>query len=268
MPFRIVSNGHHYNVEVSGAGEPLILLHGFSGDCSTWQEAAVQLGDGFQLVVPDLLGHGASDHPADAKFYRMGAVAADIIDLLNQLSINKAHLAGYSMGGRLALFLALRYRERFKSLVLESASPGLAIEDERAARRKRDEDLAGRIEAYGIEWFVDTWEQLPLWDSQSEQLKAAQRPQRLRNSPRGLANSLRGMGTGAQPNLWSELPDLAVATLLLVGEHDNKFRLINQKMAAMIPRPKLAVIPSAGHNTHLENPQAFYLALRSFLESI
>ena len=268
MPFRIVNSDHHYNVEVSGAGAALVLLHGFSGDCSTWHEATERLGDVFQLVVPDLLGHGASDHPADAKCYCMGAVAADIIDLLDQLTISTAHLAGYSMGGRLALFLALRYPERFKSLVLESASPGLAIEDERAARRKRDEDLAGRIEAYGIEWFVDTWQRLPLWKSQSEQLKAAQRPQRLRNCARGLANSLRGMGSGVQPNLWRELPDLAVPTLLLVGEHDHRFRWINQKMAAMIPRPKLAVIPSAGHNTHLENPQAFYLALRSFLESI
>ena len=198
----------------------------------------------------------------------MGAVAADVIDLLDQLSIVKAHLAGYSMGGRLALFLALRSPERFKSVMLESASPGLASEDERAVRLKRDEDLAGRIETNGIEWFVDTWEQLPLWESQSEQLKAAQRPQRLRNRARGLANSLRGMGSGVQPNLWRELPNLAVPTLLLVGEQDDKFRLINQEMAVMIPRSKLAVIPSAGHNTHLENPQAFYLTLRSFLESI
>ena len=96
----------------------------------------------------------------------------------------------------------------------------------------------------------------------------AQRNQRLRNDPRGLANSLRGMGSGAQPSLWHDLPTLTLPTLLLVGALDDKFRRINEAMAAKIPSATLDIIPSAGHNTHLENSAAFALAVRSFLQGI
>ena len=160
------------------------------------------------------------------------------------------------MGGRLALYLALRYPGRLRSLILESASPGLADDTERTQRHRRDQALAHRIQAEGIGWFVDYWERLPLWASQaklSAEILAAQRQQRLGNSALGLANSLRGLGTGAQPNLWPHLPALQLPALLLAGTADDKFRGVNQAMAARLPDARLRLIPSAGHNTHLEN---------------
>ena len=201
----------------------------------------------------------------------MDAIAADIVDLLDQLALKRAHLLGYSMGGRLALYMALRYPARFRSLILESASPGLADATERAERRRRDQALADAIEAQGIQWFVEHWESLPLWASQAHlppEILQAQRQQRLSNHPLGLANSLRGQGTGAQPNLWPQLPALQLPTLLLVGAADAKFLGINQAMAARLPRAQLQLIPAAGHNTHLENPPAFSRAVRSFLAGL
>lgn len=271
MRYRAATSGHHYNIEFSGVGAPLILLHGFSGDSTTWKGIASHLKDSFQLIAIDVLGHGASDKPAQPASYRIEAVAADLIDLLDQLGLAQAHLLGYSMGGRLALALALRQPERFRSLVLESASPGLADAAERAQRWRRDDALADDIEAQGILWFINYWEHLPLWASQSQlpaAKLAAQRSQRLRNSTLGLANSLRGMGSGAQPNLWSELPDLRIPTLLLVGDKDEKFLKINNQMAQLIPLSRVALLPSAGHNTHLENPCAFSGAVSSFLQSV
>ncbi|MDE2750560.1 MAG: 2-succinyl-6-hydroxy-2,4-cyclohexadiene-1-carboxylate synthase [Chloroflexota bacterium] len=266
--YRAAPSGHHYNIEISGAGHPLLLLHGFTGDASTWRSVAARLAGDFQFVAIDLIGHGASDAPADQASYRMEAVAADLIALLDCLAINDAHLLGYSMGGRLALFTALHYPARFRSLILESASPGLADETDRAQRRRRDNDLADRIEACGLDWFVDHWEKLPLWASQSEDLLRRQRRQRLTNDPTGLANSLRAMGAGAQPNLWRQLPNLTLPTCLIVGERDEKFRRINQAIDAALPKSGLAIIPSAGHNTHLENPKAFRQTLRSFLAAV
>ena len=271
MRYRAATSGHHYNIEAAGEGEPLILLHGFSGDSTTWNKIASQLRDSFRLIKLDILGHGVSDKPVQTASYGMEAVAADLIDVLDQLGLAQAHLLGYSMGGRLALTLALRQPERFRSLVLESASPGLADAAERAQRRRRDDALADDIEAQGILWFVNYWEHLPLWASQSQlpaAVLAAQRSQRLRNSTLGLANSLRGMGSGVQPNLWSELPDLRIPTLLLVGDNDEKFLKINNQMAQLIPLSRVALLPSAGHNTHLENPCAFSGAVRSFLQSV
>ena len=271
MRYRAATSGHHYNIEVAGEGEPLILLHGFSGNSTTWNKITSQLKESFRLIMLDILGHGVSDKPAQAASYRMEAVAADLIDVLDQLGLAQAHLLGYSMGGRLALTLALQQPERFRSMVLESASPGLADAAERAERRRSDDALAEKIESRGIEWFVDYWETLPIWASQSQlpaAMLAEQRSQRLRNSPNGLANSLRGMGSGAQPNLWSELPDLNIPTLLLVGENDEKFQKINFQMAKLIPLARVALVPSAGHNTHLENPRAFSGAVSSFLQSV
>lgn len=271
MRLRAAPSGHCYKLEVAGAGKPLLLMHGFSGSGETWQDIVAALSPGFRLICLDILGHGDSDKPETASRYRMPAIAADIIDLLDQLHITHANLLGYSMGGRLALYLALRYPERFSSLVLESASPGLADETERARRRQQDEALADRIEAHGIRWFVDFWEGLPLWASQSQlpsTVLQAQRNQRLSNDPRGLANSLRGMGAGAQPDLWQELPTLAIPALLVVGELDHKFRRINQAMTDSASSAELAVISSAGHNTHLENPTAFARVVRSFLQGI
>ena len=269
--YRAATSGHHYHLWVRGQGEPLLMLHGFSGDSSSWEEVARRLPGRFQLLALDILGHGQSDSPPNAASYRMEAVAADIIDLLDESTSVPAHLLGYSMGGRLALFLALRYRNRFRSLTLESASPGLSDEGSRAERRRQDEKLASAIESKGIERFVDYWERLPLWESQtrlSKETLAAQRRQRLRNNPLGLANSLRGLGAGAQPPLWTELSGLNLPTLLCVGELDLKFRRINEAMAALIPAAQLTTVAAAGHNVHLEDPDAFCRALQSFYQSL
>ena len=271
MRLRANPSGHRYNVEVAGAGPALLLLHGFTGDGGAWHDFASDISGDFRVIRLDILGQGESDTPAQVASYAMSAVAADIIDLLNQLEITAAQLLGYSMGGRLALYLALHYPERFMSLMLESASPGLADSVERAERRRRDETLADKLEARGIDWFVDFWERLPLWASQANlplTVLEAQRRQRLANDPRGLANSLRGMGAGAQPSLWQALSALTIPTLLLVGEYDDKFRRINQAMAEKIPKSRLVLIPSAGHNSHLENPAAFARAVRSFLQGV
>lgn len=261
-------SGHRYHIEFIGAGEPLALLHGFSGAASTWRAVAEKLQDDFGCIAIDLLGHGGSDAPHDAASYRMEAAAADIVDLLYQVALPKPHLLGYSMGGRLALYVGLRYPAVFRSLILESASPGLADAAERADRRRRDERLAARIEANGICYFVDYWQRLPLWSTQSQRLIDAQRAQRLSNNPRGLANSLRGTGAGAQPNLWPQLRDLSLPTRLIAGQRDEKFRRINQAMAAEMPQASLSLIQAAGHNTHLERPETFCRAVKAFLKGV
>ena len=113
------------------------------------------------------------------------------------LSLARMHVVGYSMGGRVALSLAVAHPDRVASLLLVGASPGLAEAEERAARIKADEALARQIEQDGLERFVDYWMALPLFASQSvlgEDALARARTQRLRSDPAGLANSLRGMG--------------------------------------------------------------------------
>lgn len=246
----------------------LLLLHGFTGSSQNWADHIPVFSKQFSVISVDILGHGRSASPPDPNRYTMSHVAADLIALLDAWQIEQTALLGYSMGGRLALYLACHYPHRFSHLILESSSPGLDRAETRAERRRSDEALADWIEANGIETFVDRWEALPLWASQqqlSAEVRQRLRQQRLKNNPTGLANSLRGMGTGAQPSLWAQLPALTLPTLLIVGELDTKFVAINQQMEKQLANGRLYIIPQAGHTTHLERPSAFQAVVTNFL---
>jgi 2-succinyl-6-hydroxy-2,4-cyclohexadiene-1-carboxylate synthase len=246
-----------------------MLLHGFTGSGEHWAMTAAGLRNAYRVIVPDLIGHGRTESPAALEHYRIENASADLISLLDALAISSVGLLGYSMGGRLALYTAVHYPTRIKTLMLESASPGLRSAEERTARRRSDEALAASIEQDGIESFVDTWERLPLFASQaplSPQQLERLRAGRLRNTVVGLANSLREMGTGVQPSLWEKLPLLKMPTLLIAGALDAKFTTIAQQMHALLPDAQLAILPDAGHTVHLEQPEAFSEAVIAFLK--
>lgn len=251
-----------------GSGQPLLLLHGFSGSSQSWIDLANDLSTQREVIAIDLLGHGKSESPQTPDRYAIDRAAENIITIANQLDLKRFELLGYSMGGRLALYLSLHYPEKIKALVLESASPGIASKAERAQRLQWDYSLADSIEQEGIRSFVDYWERLPLFASQTaipENRRTKLREQRLQNNALGLANSLRGMGTGSQPSLWAHLPELTIPTLLLCGELDEKYIQINQEMAGSLPNAELVVVPNAGHNVHLERPEIYAAVVSNFL---
>jgi len=267
-------NGHRYfytqNVATAPTLDlpPLVLLHGFTGSSVNWQPLLPNLSTLQPVIAIDLLGHGQTDAPVDPARYRMEQCARDVVDLMAIIAPGPFNLLGYSMGGRLALYLAVTYPQLVNKLILESASPGLADPVARAARARGDEALAARIEEEGIPAFVDFWETIPLFASQ-QRLPAERRQylhnQRLENRPFGLANSLRGMGTGVQPVLWKSLPTVAIPTLLLTGEWDSKFCAIAQQMAARLPNARHQTMPQAGHTIHLEQPEAYVVTVTGFV---
>jgi 2-succinyl-6-hydroxy-2,4-cyclohexadiene-1-carboxylate synthase len=263
----------HYTLtgEAAAIGRTVVLLHGFTGCSESWQSISKGLSDSWRVILPDLLGHGQSSAPDNPALYRMEAAAESLALLINQSADEPVHLAGYSMGGRLALYFALFYPELVRSVVLESASPGLATEAERTARCAADNALADAILFEGIESFVARWEALPLFASQlslSQDLLQQQRRIRLANRPTGLAGSLRGLGTGVQPSLWDRIGRLTCPVLLIVGEWDTKFLEINRRMIQSIPNASLTIIPQAGHTTHLEQPALFTQRIREFWDSL
>ena len=246
----------------SGAGAPdVVLLHGFAGSTRDWEAAREALGRaGLRAIAIDLPGHGATAAPHDSSRYTMAETAHDLCELLEGLRVRSAHWIGYSMGGRLALYLATMKPDWVESLILESASPGIEDVAERAARRAADEALAAEIEARGIEWFAEHWGTQPIFDSQrslSLEARAALRDRRLRNDPAGIAGSLRGLGQGAQPWLGDRLAALRCPALLLTGALDRKYTSLAESMAARLPHARRVVVPDAGHNVHLEQPEAY-----------
>lgn len=261
-------NGRTYFVNTAGKGEPLLFLHGFTGDHTTWDEIVSKLQNEYQCIAIDILGHGKSAHPANSEEYRIETIAADVIDLLNKLNIGKVNVIGYSMGGRLAMTMAVLYPKRIKRLMLESSSPGLKTEAERAARRKHDHVLAEKILKEGIRSFVDDWEKLPLFASQSKlppKTRKKIREQRLRQNPIGLANSLKGMGTGAQPSWWGQLDRLTMPVLLVTGSLDGKFKKIAQEMNEILPNGHWKEIEGAGHAIHVEDHKIFGTIISEFM---
>ncbi len=261
-------DGLHLHVQVQGSGEPLLLLHGFTGSIEAWgQELLGGLSRHRQVIAVDLLGHGGSSDCSDPARFTFEEMLQDILDVLDALGLASVSWLGYSMGGRLALGGAVRQPDRVSSLILESASPGLASENERRARRRADEALAEGILRGGMEAFVDHWMGLPLFATQGKlppKVREEQRARRLKNRPESLAACLRGMGTGAQPSFWDDLPKIRIPTLLMAGEEDGKFSRIAREMARVMPRARLHLIPRAGHTIHLENPLAWLAAVTTF----
>jgi 2-succinyl-6-hydroxy-2,4-cyclohexadiene-1-carboxylate synthase len=246
----------------------LVMLHGFTGSAASWGNILDTLAArGLRVIALDLPGHGKSSVPNDPRRYAIERCQQDILAALQELGVHKgrAILLGYSMGGRIALYTA--FSGFFRALILESASPGLADPTEREQRRVSDEALAAGIERDGIAAFVDHWENLPLFASQKSlplERREELHRQRLQNNAAGLAQSLRGIGTGVQPSLHAQLPNLHVPVLLITGELDTKFTAIARQMAQALPRAQLRIIPGAGHTVHLEQPQEFASLVSDF----
>ena len=243
----------------------LLFLHGFMGASADWQEIASPFADDYFVLAPDLPGHGQSHFNEPSRF-KIEAAASAVIDLLDTHGIVDCVLVGYSMGGRLALYIAAHYPERVRRLVLESASPGLADADARAARMRWDESVAVKLESMPFSAFLDEWYQMGLFESFRahpgfEQAVA----RRMSNEPTQLALSMRMMGTGSQPSLWDDWVALMVPTLMIVGELDVKYVGISAEMHTLNPSAQVAILPGVGHNTHFENTDAFIAAIGEFV---
>jgi len=259
------------NYEVSGdrRSPSVLFLHGFMGSSVDWQDVAAAIGDRAFCITPDLPGHGAS-LGLTPESYTIDGIARAAIHVLDRLEVERPVVAGYSMGGRLALYLALRFPERCAGLFLESASPGLESKEERASRRAGDEEKTRRLESGDFDGFLRDWYRQPLFAplARDEGLLRQTTQARRRNDPVELARSLRGMGTGSQPSLWGELEGLGVPALAVAGELDEKYATISSRMASISPQVEHVLIPGAGHNVHAEAPAEYVALLGSFLDRL
>jgi len=259
--------GITYHVAIGGDPKrerAAILLHGFTGSGEDWDGVVPMLREaGVATVAVDLVGHGGTGVAVTPTRYAMPETVRDLTLVLDALSIERADWIGYSMGGRVALHFALASPARVRTLILESASPGIADAEAREERHRGDDTLARHIEERGMEWFADYWTSLPLFATQASlplEVRATQHARRLRNDAVGLARSLRGMGQGAHEYVGDQLTRLHCPTLLIAGDRDPKYVEVARAMEAQIAGARCLIVPDAGHNVHLEAPEAFALA--------
>jgi 2-succinyl-6-hydroxy-2,4-cyclohexadiene-1-carboxylate synthase len=249
----------------------IIMLHGFTGSLEDWREISGLLNPNFNYIGMDLVGHGKSDSPVIVDKYNPHAVSKQIGDLLYNLSLEQVIIFGYSMGGRAALSFAIDHPNKIKGLILESTTAGIESERIRSERIKTDEDLADYIESHDIEEFVELWMSKEIFNTQrrfsNEKLKNIRKKKTL-NSKIGLANSLRGFGTGRMGYFGSKLKQISCPVLLITGELDTKFTKINSVLKNKFPNAKHKTIINAGHNTHIEEPGRFVKITNDFLSKM
>ena len=264
-------NGVNLNIKLIGSGPPLVALHGFAGDMSTWAKFVPEAAKRYTVITIDLLGHGGSDTPSEPERYRINHAVQDLAAAIREMGFSQTSFLGYSMGGRIALAAAVLVPDFCESLILEGASPGLTSPEARVRRQIKDEALADSILRDGIEAFVNDWEKQPLFRTQQSlppEIRLQIRSQRLKSNPIGLANSLRATGLGTQPPFADSLPTLNIPVLCIAGEYDRKFTAIARRMCRKLRNGRVAVIPGAGHATHLEKPQDFNKVVLGFLDSL
>lgn len=217
-----------------GVAGGLVFVHGFTQTPASWNPVSERL-----------------DMPARSVAVPTGP---DFVTVADALDDGPATYVGYSQGGRLCLQLALDRPENVQRLVLVSASPGIADDDERAARRAADEGLAQEIERDGVDAFLDRWLAQPLFATLPPERSGIDE-RRAANTVESLTAQLRVLGQGAQASNWDRLGELRMPVLLIVGGLDRKYIGIAQRMAAQVAGARIEVLEGAGHACHLEQPE-------------
>ncbi len=257
--------------------QPIVLLHGFMQAGDTWDFFGPELGEDHCVLALDLLGHGLSSKPHDPALYTYDALADSVASFLDRIACvnpvtgarRRAHVLGYSMGGRLALRLVEKNADLLYSVMLESCGLGPVDDAERAAAAERNEGWARRLREDGMASFVEYWEGLPLFATQRERgLDARLREGRLANDAEAMALVAEQAGKHAMPAEGEALGALQATwlpVLYLCGEDDET----SSRPASLMEQAGFEVSRAAtGHNFHLEAPMLYLRIVQDFLSGI
>jgi 2-succinyl-6-hydroxy-2,4-cyclohexadiene-1-carboxylate synthase len=237
-------------------GESLVLLHGFSATIRGWDGVVAHLPpERYRPLALDLPGHGAA---ADERPITFAGCVAHVLACAPE----RFALCGYSLGGRVALHVALAAPERVRRLVLVSSTAGIEDPAERARRRASDHRLADELNGAPLERFIARWRGQPLFAEDPAEVGDLASADQRRNRADGLAAALRGIGTGEMDPLWGSLGELGMPVTVIVGDRDRKFQALGRRMVDSLPDAELLVVPG-GHRLPLENPRGLAQALMS-----
>src|SRR3954452_840188 len=252
MP-KLNRNGVNIHYEVHGSGLPLLLTHGYSSTSAMWQGQIEALSKQHTLILWDMRGHGQSDYPDDAAAYSEALTVGDMAALLDKAGTGSAIVGGLSLGGYMSLAFYRAHPERVRALLIIDTGPGFKKDDARDVWNKRALDTAERLEREGLAALKSA---------------SAERSMVTHRDASGLARAARGMLTQRDARVIESLPVIKVPSLVVVGADDAPFLAASDYMAAKIPGASKAVIPSAGHAVHIDQPQAFIDAVLPFLDGL
>ena len=272
MPTIVTDDGVALYAESTGAGQPLLFIHEFAGDHRSWEPQVRFFCPGYRCVTYAARGYPPSAVPEDPAAYSQQRAVVDAVAVLDGLGIDRAHVAGLSMGGFTALHLALRHPERVLSAVVAGA--GYGAQPERAAAfRAECLATAAAFEAEGAPQVAQRYAVGPA------------RVQFQRKNPRGWAEfaaalaghsamgsalTMRGV-QAARPSLYAlrdDLATIAAPMLLVVGDEDEGCLEPALMLKRAIASAGLVVLPRTGHTANLEEPGVFNEAVDRFLAAV
>lgn len=198
--------------------QTLVLLHGFGGTHRAWDGVIERLDtERYRPLALDLPGHGsAAAHQPPIGF-------PECVRAVLDAAPERFTLCGYSMGGRVALHVALAAPGRVGRLCLIAANPGIEDAAERTERLAADERLAQRLESEPFEDFIERWRAQPLFAQDPPEVVELARADQRRNDPLVMAAAMRGLSVGAMHPLWDRLGELRLPVALIAGSRDEKY---------------------------------------------
>lgn len=257
---------YFYLLEGQKDNPPLMFLHGFLGSSADWSTIIQELKNDYFILVPDLPGHGKTKVHHQKSDYKMSSVAKNLNQYLKQCNIQAVQLIGYSMGGRLALYLTVHYPDLIKKLIIVSASAGLKTAEELLLRQKWEKEWIQYLTHYSMSEFVSKWYQQPIFHSLHSSKNIQQIIQRrMKNENHELISSLQHMGTGQQESLWPYLNSIKIPVHMIVGDLDSKYVDLSQHMGNCIPNSYNHIVRNCGHNVYAEKPEEFNQLLKDIL---
>lgn len=253
----------HCHEKGTSGGIPILFLHGFMAGGYVWLPTMEKISHIANCLAPDLPGHGRTI--ADLDKLDFDSLADALVQLTKEKFGCPAVLVGYSLGGRMALHIALKYPKQFTALVLESATAGIESEGERKERLAQDGKLAEALRQEGMKKFLQEWYRQPLFASLKPEMVEKIISKKTANDPNLLAEVVVRLSPGRQQPLWSDLPKWQKPSLLIAGELDQKYCGAAARMSTLLQHSWLSIIPGAGHIVHLENNADFTDTLKNFL---
>lgn len=247
-----------------GQGFPVLILHGLFGLSDNWMSIANKLAERHRVVLADLRNHGRSPHDDEMD---LDLLAADVLELMDDQFLEKPVLLGHSLGGKVAMNLALKFPQRVHALIVVDIGPGAypprhheiirALEavplEQLTSRQEADEILA----QHGLEEPVRNFLLKSLARDHSGKFQ-------WRFHLQSIKNNLHRLSEAAPEHLTYQGP-----ALFIKGEHSDYLSDADGALiASLFPRASLSVIPESEHWVHADNPQAFLQVVSRFLLSV
>ncbi len=245
-----------------GQGLPVVLVHAFANDRTIWRPQIEALRTRYRIIAPDLRGFGASSR-TDGQAVSMDQYADDIVALLDHLKINRTVIGGISLGGYVALSIALRHAQRTAGLILANTRAAADSSDWASFRKA----LVRDIEQRGAVAVVENYGDKPFSSSCPAEIKEEVRRMILRQPTTGLVSCTLGMAQ--RPDRSADLPRIKVPTLVISGTEDTYMPSAEaEAMHRAIAGSTFVNIPGGGHASNVDSSAAFNEAVEKFLEPL